>query len=113
MICFTSIESFLYFHACADFDRYVAEAVAQFGHQRTAIGLSLSGWWGGTNLPSIYDVTARIANLQTHGVRQVALDIDWANPSYQDNQASIDLIQLGLMAGWRGNVGMNWETMCV
>jgi hypothetical protein len=92
------------------FDRAVAAAVAQFGAQ-TSIGLTLRGWWGGTGAPSITDVTSRLGSLTNHNVAMVALDVDWASPDYQRNQAVLDLWQLGLMSGFRGGAGIRGETL--
>lgn len=91
----------------------VAAAVAQFGRSPLSVGLSLSAadWWGGTERPSITDVTARFGAITAHSVHQVSLTLDWSASAYTEDQSRLDLVQLTLMAPFRGGVGMSWETI--
>ena len=93
------------------FSAALAAAVEQFG-PATSVGLTMTqGWWGGTGVPSIVDVTNRLAVITQHNVQKVALDVDWASAAYQRNQAMLDLWQLGMLTGFRSGAGMNWETL--
>eukprot|EP00040_Diaphanoeca_grandis_P007705 m.41977 g.41977 ORF g.41977 m.41977 type:complete len:1120 (-) comp18968_c0_seq2:244-3603(-) len=95
-----------------DFTAALSQAADVFSTQNTsiALGLSTKFWWGGTGKPSITDANNRLGALQTHNFAQMSLDVEWADEAYVENQAMLDLIQLPIMAPFRGGDGFDWET---